>query len=297
MQTLVLINERSGAVADLGAKECVRLIHEFAGGDDIECEIAAGDPGRLIRQAENACQSGNVSSIIVIGGDGTLAAIAGVVAKSDMPIMPLPGGTMNAFSLDLGFAADLTEAIKQIPETKQRAVDIAFAGEHAFLNNVVFGAYTSVASSRERIREVDTIGEKIEAATEAIGALAFTDTTSYTVNLDGKNLEAETNTIMVANNIYTGADLPRPIREHLNAGVLGLYIAQSKSSFDFISVLADAVSGHLSDSEKMDVYRGQVCRVSSEANLLAITVDGEAMEVASPIEISLKPGGLNVLAP
>ncbi|NNE40161.1 MAG: hypothetical protein HKN14_04495, partial [Marinicaulis sp.] len=234
---------------------------------------------------------------VVIGGDGTLAAVAGAVAGSDLPIVPLPGGTMNAFSRDVGFGADLPAAIKQIPQTQRREVDVAFAGDRAFLNNVVFGAYTSVASSRERIREVDTIGEKIEAATEAIGALAFSDTDAYQVDVDGETINARTNTIMVANNKYTGADALRPVRDNVDAGVLGLYIARSTTSIDFLSVLADAVSGNISDSELMHFRRCQNCRVSSETTYLEITIDGEAMEWRSPIEISIKPGGLKVLAP
>ncbi len=297
MKTLALINEKSGAVSAVGVKNCINHLYEHSGREDIDIEIAAGEPQSLIDCAQSATERRDIDEAIVIGGDGTIAAIAGVLSNTDIPMAPLPGGTMNAFSRDLGYDGDLLTAIEQLSSVAPLAVDIAYAGRFAFLNNVVFGTYTSVAESRERIRDVETIGEKMEAITEVIGALAHSDSESYRITADGDSEDVVTNTLMVSNNLYAGAELLRPVRERVNAGVLGLYVANSTSPFDFLTVLAEAVSGGLADPEQMIVRECKTCRIASQSASVEITIDGEAMELPSPIDISIKPRGLQALAP
>lgn len=296
MPRLALINENAGAVAALGVKACTQSLFEHCGADEIDIEIAAGDPARLIDRARAAPARG-VDDVIVLGGDGTLAAVAGALAGTGVAMAPLPGGTLNAFSRDLGFDADLRTAISQLPAAQPRAVDIAYAGNHAFLNNVVFGTYASIAESREILRNAQSIGETLDAVTEVFGALAHADCEAYRIRADSFSGDVETNTVMVANNLYTGAELPRPLRARLDGGVLGLYVATSKTPADFLNVLAEAVTTGLSDTEQMRIHECARCQIGCDASYLSVTIDGEAMELRSPLDLSLKPGGLRVLAP
>ncbi len=296
-KTLVLINEKSGAVSALGVKECVRALAEVDPDKDLSLEIANGDPARLIDCAKAAIEAGDCGSIFAIGGDGTMAALAGVLAGSDVGLAPLPGGTMNALAQDLGYDGDLSVAIKQLSSCKTRNIDVGFIGDVAFLNNVVFGAYTSVAESREHIRDVEGIVEKVGAIGEVVAAVTHSETNKYQINMNAQSIDVATNTLMVANNLYDGADQLRPKRDQLDSGKLGVYVAQSTSPIDFLSVLFDALSTGLTQSDMVQIHETSSCKVKSDAKLLSATVDGEVMEIPSPVEIIMKPRSLRVITP
>ena len=293
---LLLINDRSGAVSAIGAKRCVQALSEVITGS-LDVEIASGDPTELVKIVRAAIASKPVDHIHLAAGDGTCAAIAGVLTDCDVTLTPLPGGTMNAFSRDLGFDADLLAAIAQIPDTKARNVDIAYANEFPFLNNVVFGAYTSVAESREHLRNAKGVGEILDSITEIAGTIVHAGTERYKVVVDGIREHILTNTLMVANNLYDGADMLRPTRARLNEGRLGCYLAKSKTSIDFLTVLLEAVTGKLTDSELIAAHSCVSCRIESSSGILEISIDGEANELSSPVDIRIKPKALRILAP
>lgn len=296
-KSLALINEKSGAASTLGARDCARAIYEARREDDLAVEIAGGDPSKLLSKVSKAVSAGEIDCIYAVGGDGTMAALAGVLAGTPVALAPLPGGTLNALSGDLGFDKDLNSAIDQLRTLKETKIDVAYIDDIAFLNNVVFGAYTTVAESRERVREVSGIVEKIGALGEVAAAVTQSHPRDYAVKINGETISAHSNTLMVSNNVYDGADDFRPVRGRLDTGNLGVYISRSTSPIDFIGLLFDAISSGLNNTDLMSLHEASSCRISSEEALLEATVDGEVMELSGPVELTLKPSALNVLAP
>ncbi len=297
-KTLVLINERSGAVNTAGAGNCLAALQEIEDPNELSPHITAGDPSALVDRARIAVAEGSVEKIILLGGDGTVAALAGALADTNLPFAPLPGGTLNAYSRDVGYNSDLFSAIQQLRSTRSLRVDIGYANNHPFLNNLVFGAYTVVAQSREHLREADTLGEKAEAVTEIIGSISHSSTETYRIWADGDPQEIETNTFMIANGCYDGAELMLPKRSALDSGCLGLYLSDATTSVDFLNILLEAMTQTLSESDLLSLTRCRRCRVSTiNSDLLEVTIDGEAMELPSPLDVTLKPKALSVLAP
>ncbi len=295
-KSLILINERSGALSAIGAAQCLDALTQVITGP-YEVEIASGDPSRLVDAARAALSSNTIENIYLAGGDGTCAAVSGVLAGSNIALTPLPGGTMNAFARDLGYDADLLTAISQVSTARERLIDIAFIGEYAFLNNIVFGAYTAVAESREHLREADGVGEILESVAEIAGTLVHVDKERYKIIIDDETRQIQTNTIMIANNVYDGADQLRPTRTLLDQGLLGCYVANSTSAIDFVTVLIDAVTGKIAESELIAFSACKACKIDCESGILAVSIDGEAVELASPVDIRIAPAALRVWAP
>lgn len=279
------------------AKNCVRAIIDTAPETDFTVEVADGDPAGLVGAAEAAVRKGDVDHIIAAGGDGTMAAIATVLQGSDVALAPLPGGTMNALSRDLGFAADLESAIGQLPAAQRSKIDLAFVGEHVCLNNVVFGAYARVAVSREEVRDADTLLGKVKGVADVVSSLTNADLRRYTVKFGGHSISIDSNTLMVANNIYTGADAGRPLRKSISGGRLGVYVINSQTPGDFLSVLFDAVSSGLTSNDMVDLHETDSCVVNNEDSTLEATVDGETKDIEGPLKIVIKPQALTVLRP
>jgi diacylglycerol kinase family enzyme len=77
------------------------------------------------------------------GGDGSLAAVAGVAVEAERPFVCVPFGTRNHFALDLGLDPEDPIGALGAFAGQERPVDIGRVGERWFLNNVSLGLYAS----------------------------------------------------------------------------------------------------------------------------------------------------------
>src|SRR5205085_11499104 len=104
----VIINAASGA----NDKEeiAARLIELFkSSGADARVELARDGAG-LTEMARRAARE-ETEIVVAGGGDGTISAVASVLAGTDKIMGVLPLGTLNHFAKDLSIPLDLEEAV------------------------------------------------------------------------------------------------------------------------------------------------------------------------------------------
>lgn len=301
----VLINPQSGTVRARGA-------------DIVEHEIVAalaraGHRGAVIfggaleLKAAAARLAENMASdlVISVGGDGTVAAIAEALIGSSLPLLPLPGGTMNLFVRDMQIPDAASDALSIIlaggRAAEPRHIDLglvrfASGDERAFVNNVVFGAYGNIADAREDLRKAETAAETMDAIADVADAVFRAEPRRYVLTGDGIDQQITSNILMVANNIYTGADLLRPVRHRLDEGTLGVYLADSLDGPDLVMRLAEALAGRLADSPSVHVTQVTDCVVASDSEM-RLAIDGDPLEEPGPIKLRTLPGALRVIAP
>jgi YegS/Rv2252/BmrU family lipid kinase len=93
-------------------------------------EISAAASGA--RLALDAVQSG-VDLVIVCGGDGTINGVLGGMARSQVPLAILPGGTANVLARELGLPLDIVKAARKIPTSAPRRLALGCADGRFFL--------------------------------------------------------------------------------------------------------------------------------------------------------------------
>ena len=182
MPIQLLINVKSGAVLRAGVEHCRALVAAHCPDEILE---VVGSPGELIAAARAATAGTGISKVLLIGGDGTAAAIAGVLAGTGTALVPLPGGTMNMLARDLGYSGDLETAIRELDRAGLARIDIAYVNDQPFLNNVVFGTFSAAAESREAIRDAATLAATASATADFISAVALSDAQNYDIVIDG----------------------------------------------------------------------------------------------------------------
>src|SRR5215211_2586397 len=85
-------------------------------------------------------------SLAVAGGDGSVAAVAGVAVERGLPLVVVPTGTLNHFARDLG--SDLIRPLRALDVFAsghyERRVDIGRVNGRLFINNVSLGVYAEM---------------------------------------------------------------------------------------------------------------------------------------------------------
>ena len=126
----------------------------------------------------------------VYGGDGSVAAAAEAAFESRLPLLVLPGGTLNHFAVTVG-VADLATGITAVQQGTGSAVDLAeiYFGDRArslSLNTFSVGVYPDFVQFRSRIEPF--LGRPI--ATIAAALRAGLTAAPLEITLDGEDIRA-----------------------------------------------------------------------------------------------------------
>jgi diacylglycerol kinase family enzyme len=255
LKGLLILNPRSGR----GGPTAEELTAEAKrAGIDVHALREGEDPGDVAR-ASNAAVLG------IAGGDGSLAAVAEVALERDVPFVCIPFGTRNHFARDLGLDRNDPLAALQGFVGTERRIDVGFADDRLFLNNVSLGAYARLVHRRERHRRRRQVFARVRA-----WAVLLTHREPLGITVDGDAVEARI--VLVANNAYT-IDFPTiGARERLDEGELHLYVPG-------------------------DERAGERFVVDAAAGRLEAAVDGEPAVLQTPIEFRIEPRALRVLVP
>src|SRR5688500_17945285 len=137
----------------------VILVNPHSGPDETSPDdVAAVFPGSSVRELDgkevkkqvvDAIESmASPAFLAVAGGDGTIRCAAGVVAGTDLALLPIPAGTRNHFAKEVGIAT-LDEAAAAASGGTVTLIDIGEVNGEAFVNNANIGAYPRIVKERD----------------------------------------------------------------------------------------------------------------------------------------------------
>jgi len=142
---------------------CFLLINPRSGGDDPspdELAEAAQERGvetHFLAEGDDCpalARASGASVLGMAGGDGSLAAVAGVALETDAAFVCIPFGTRNHFARDVGLDRDdpLAALAAFDDDAVERRIDVGKVGDRIFLNNVSIGVYAGLVHEREQHR-------------------------------------------------------------------------------------------------------------------------------------------------
>jgi diacylglycerol kinase family enzyme len=285
----VIINPAAGSAATL-----TESLTRAARGRGIGVRVL--QPGEDATSAALEAAKDGAKSFAVAGGDGTVAAVAGVAVERNLPLVVVPTGTLNHFARDLGL--DLARPLAALDAfasgRHERRVDVGRINGRPFINNVSLGVYAEMLGDPGyRDDKVGVAQAKLQAALsdpELRRALRITPP-------DEAPLESVL-AVVVSNNPYEFARWDRLGQRHrLDTGTLQVSVFDASVLDELERLLAGTLLGaiefrpalHHWTSERMETgVRGEVVRAG---------VDGEPITLEAPLRFSVDPGALRVLVP
>lgn len=257
-------------------------------------ETTPDDPGS--GQTREALEQG-ADLVCAFGGDGTVRAVAEVLAGGDVPLGLLPGGTGNLLARALSLTSDDPEAAMQVVlDGRDERIDVGalrFDGdddEHVFLvmAGVGLDAETMVRTD-ERLKAVVGWPAYILGGMRAALGRGFT---AHVQVQGGPPVRRTTRAVVIGNSgrLQGGVELMPDAR--LDDGLLDVAVVAPRGLVGWVRTLATVLTsgpGH----RHLDRHQGPAVRVRTERPT-ATQLDGDPVGAHRTIEARVRPGALTV---
>lgn len=290
----VLINRGGGAAsADPAIAEKVAGAFRDAG---IEADVELIDGGQCEARCRAIAESRD-ELLVVGGGDGTISAAASALAGTETLLGVLPLGTLNHFARDLGIPADLGEATALISKRSERRVDVAEMNGRVFINNSAIGLYPLMVVDRDLQQVKLGRSKRLAMMVAAVRTLVRFRRHRLTLTVNEEKATIETPLLFVGNNRYQLELGGAGQRESVDDGCLSVYVMRKTSRRGFITASVRALFGRARPEDMVKLERVKRLRVGSARSGLAVSLDGEVLRTAPPLEYRIRSQALRVVAP
>jgi YegS/Rv2252/BmrU family lipid kinase len=287
----VIVNPASGSAADA---DPLAALHPYFG-DDPETFHLVRPEDSLPDLARRASEAG-IETVVAVGGDGTVAAVAQGLVGTETPLGIVPQGTANVLSKELGIPTDLEAACRLIagPHAVARIDAIEVAGRHVLTQ-------VGVGLDALMIRDTDEGAKKrwgnVAYLATAATRLAGLAPRHFRLTIDGKTIRPRSSQIVLANAGTLGQPPFRwgpDIRP--DDGRIDVCILRARSGWDHLRA-AWYTLRHRHEESGAIQYVPALKEVEIAAERpLPVQGDGEIVG-QTPLKARVVPGALRVIVP
>jgi len=292
----VIINGAAGTA--LGQGDAGRAAAEaFAAcGAGVRISVARG--GEELEELARRALSNGARALVAGGGDGTVSALASLVAGTGRALGVLPLGTLNHFAKDLRIPLELGEAARTVCEGHVARVDAAEVNGRVFINNSSLGLYPRIVRRREKMQEREGSGKWSAFARAALAVLRRYPFLRVRLNADGREIVRLTPFVLVGNNEYEVDSFRLGARSRLDSGRLSLYVAHRTGRLGLLWLAVRALFGRLREARDFDALSAEEIWVGTpRPRKLPVALDGEVTLMKTPLRYRALPGALSVIVP
>ena len=283
--------------ANAGRGEMTAAVRQLASEADVELRQTQveGDATRFARAAVEAGRT----LLIVVGGDGTLSeAVNGLAPDFDaLSLLMIPAGTANDFARTLQLPADPTAALAVLEHGREARIDLVEVTDDQgtyYMLNAATGGFS------EQVH--DHLTDQMK---HNWGALAYLRAAAQAVqnprlyyaklNVDGREMEASTYSIVIANGRFAGGGMPLAPKASPEDHRLDVLAVTSADLWSQIRAASRLVLGNEPEAPGALIERGREIRVQTVPKMM-FSSDGEHFG-RTPAVFRVLPGALRVLVP
>lgn len=285
---ILFLNPRAGSF-DPGEESELRTLAEERG-----LRIVEVDPDIDMCAVIGESLAAGIRNFIVGGGDGSVHHAAQALVNTEGILGILPIGTLNHLARDLELpVGDWRAAFDVALRGEIRQIDVGRVNGRYFLNSVMLGIYPTISAHRERFRSLHSRWRAYFKALRL--ALRQFPHVSVVVELDDRVETLRTQMFTVAVNSYDltqgGVMVPKT---SFNDGLLTIYSLSFMSRWQFVRAAAKYLRGRITDVPGFKRVRTTKLRISTSRGHLRVAVDGELVQMQTPLQIAAVPASLLV---
>src|SRR6516164_7164787 len=221
--------------------------------------------------------SENRHPVVAGGGDGTVSAVAGVLAGTDAAMGVLPMGTLNHFAKDVGIPRHLEAAVRNIFTGQVMNVDVGEVNGRVFVNNSGIGFYPHFVRQREEQEQHGHV-KRVAFVLALRSMIRRYFRLRIKVRMDqAEALEHVTPFLFVGNNRYQTAGLEIGTRSRLDSGQLWVCTEPRVNRQNFVHLALKTLVGRNTDQDLSAFEVTEIC-VQPGTPRVDVSTDGEVMD-------------------
>jgi diacylglycerol kinase family enzyme len=289
---ILFLNPRAGTFA-AGDESSLRALAEENG-----LRVVDVHPDIDVRTIIRESLAAGMRAFVVAGGDGSVHYVAQALVGTEGVLGVVPVGSVNHLARDLQIPVDDWRAAFEVAlRGDLRQIDVGRVNGQYFINSIMLGIYPTISEYRERFRSLhNRWSAYFKAARLALRSFPHV---TLVVELDGRVETFRTQLFVVAVNSYdlsqVGMVSPKTT---FNDGRLSIYSLSFMNRPQFIRAAAKYFRGKIGDVQGFRSIRTPQMRVDTgHHRRLRVSLDGELIEMQTPLQIAAVPSSLLVRAP
>lgn len=293
-QIAVIINR--GAGTGCTPEWAQELAAKFRAGA-VEPRVTLAGSGAEVIEATRRAINDGARTIVAAGGDGTINAVASKLIGTGTRLGVLPLGTLNHFSKDLRIPQDLDDAVRNVIAGHSEMIDVGEVNGKLFLNNSSIGLYPDMVVRREAEQRRHGIGKWRAFFRAARAVFRIYPFMQVGLTVDGERHDYRTPCVFVGNNEYLMNGLELGERKRMDAGVLSVYIVESRKRTALFTMALRALFGRLRPAGDFQARLATEIVIETRQPRMRVSTDGEVTMVDAPLRYRIRPAELNVIVP
>ncbi|MBA3500644.1 MAG: NAD(+)/NADH kinase [Myxococcota bacterium] len=296
MRVAILLNSKAGKLDRAVCEERAQQIQDAFTKHSVESEVFLCEPARLTRTAQQLA-SKRFDAVVAGGGDGTVSAVAGGLAGTEMPLAVIPLGTLNHFAKDLAMPQELDDAVRAIAEGENQPIDVGELNGRVFINNSSIGLYPQAVVVRDDQRKRRGWGKFPAMLLACARVLWRFPLLGVVVQTPESTVVTKTPFVFFGNNEYTTSLFSLGKREALDKGTLCIHTVRAKSRAKMFWLMVRALLGTPEEVRNFEAQSVTEATVRCTKRHLHVALDGEVLRMTSPLSYRIRPGALIVRRP
>jgi diacylglycerol kinase (ATP) len=263
----------------------------------VNVDVALAHPVKeAVPIAKKAVKNG-YSTVIAMGGDGTVSAVIRGIAGSEVHLGIIAAGTENDIATSLGIPTDIKEACVLIASDHTRDLDIAQISTKE-KKKFVFFMVTTVGLTTTLYPDIKDVphGDLSNIKDAFLTFLHAKPDPKVFLTLDDESrIEVETMLVTITNTPVIGAKNLVAPDASMDDGLLDIAVYPNFSKAELLAYFAKSANERLTSDRKIQRYRARKIKIKTDPKL-DIAAEGILLGKGSA-KIKVLPRALRVIAP
>jgi YegS/Rv2252/BmrU family lipid kinase len=296
IHALVLGRKRKGR--KIG--EAVRETHRLLDAAGWRVESALVKRKRELRSAARQGLKDKVEVVVVVGGDGAVMQVVGVLAETQVALGIVPKGTGNLLAGNIGVPHKLDKAVETLLTGNRRRIDV---GRLTIDGKELDFAVACGIGFDARVMDATATTEKsrwgkLAYVANAIGEARHLKNVKHEITIDGERLTTMAAQVFVANLGRVGGPMQPRLKVRGDDGLLDVIVVRASGPLPGLLAGWEALRQRdLGESGPGHVLRAQAREVRVETSTpRLVEIDGSVVG-KTPITVTIRPAALTVIEP
>jgi len=235
--------------------------------------------------------------VLAGGGDGTISAVASVLANTETALGVLPLGTFNYFARRLGVPLDLKGAARLCFDGEVRQVALGEVNGRVFLNNASVGLYPSMLRLREEAYRRFWRSQLLAYVASVMTLMRARRYVRVWMETDHGAEEFRTPLLFAVNNSFQLEEFELEGSECVKDGRIAMYVLPPVGRLGLLRLGWKMVRRRLSPHEDFRLVCSKEFKVETRRSSVAVAYDGEFERMRTPLKFDVREDALRVFVP